>query len=46
MRFCQSYMTELTPFIGQTVDIPAGDLGVGEPRPRPAHHTCVQLQMN
>jgi len=30
MNFCQSFMTELFRHIGQFVDIPAGDLGVGE----------------
>ncbi|MCZ6465524.1 MAG: NADP-specific glutamate dehydrogenase [Proteobacteria bacterium] len=29
MRFCQSFMTELSRHIGATVDIPAGDIGVG-----------------
>jgi glutamate dehydrogenase (NADP+) len=29
MRFCQSFMTELYRHIGQDVDVPAGDLGVG-----------------
>ncbi len=29
MRFCQSYMTELSKHIGQFTDIPAGDIGVG-----------------
>lgn len=29
MRFCQSFMTELYRHIGQDVDIPAGDIGVG-----------------
>ena len=29
MRFCQSYMTELYRHIGENVDIPAGDTGVG-----------------
>ena len=29
MRFCQSFMTELQRHIGQFVDIPAGDIGVG-----------------
>ncbi len=29
MRFCQSYMTELYRHIGQFVDVPAGDIGVG-----------------
>lgn len=29
MRFCQSFMTELYRHIGQNVDIPAGDIGVG-----------------
>ena len=30
MRFCQSFMTELQRHIGQDIDIPAGDIGVGE----------------
>ena len=29
MRFCQSFMTELQKHIGQDVDVPAGDIGVG-----------------
>ena len=29
MRFCQSFMTELSHHIGPHVDIPAGDIGVG-----------------
>src|SRR5699024_42137 len=29
MRFCQSYMTELTKYIGPDIDVPAGDIGVG-----------------
>jgi glutamate dehydrogenase (NADP+) len=29
MRFCQSYMNELYRHIGATVDVPAGDIGVG-----------------
>lgn len=29
MRFCQSYMTELSKYIGANVDIPAGDIGTG-----------------
>lgn len=29
MRFCQSFMNELNRHIGQFVDIPAGDIGVG-----------------
>lgn len=29
MRFCQSFMTELCRYIGDAVDIPAGDIGVG-----------------
>ncbi len=29
MRFCQSFMTELCKYIGQDVDVPAGDIGVG-----------------
>lgn len=29
MRFCQSFMTELSRHIGQDTDIPAGDIGVG-----------------
>jgi glutamate dehydrogenase/leucine dehydrogenase len=30
MRFCQSFMTELVRYIGKDLDVPAGDLGVGE----------------
>lgn len=30
MNFCQSFMTELHRHIGQFVDIPAGDIGVGQ----------------
>lgn len=29
MRFCQSFMNELQKHIGQDIDIPAGDIGVG-----------------
>ena len=29
MRFCQSLMTELQRHIGEDVDVPAGDIGVG-----------------
>ena len=29
MRFCQAFMSELHRFIGEDVDIPAGDIGVG-----------------
>lgn len=29
MKFCQSFMTELQKHIGQDVDVPAGDIGVG-----------------
>jgi len=29
MRFCQSFMTELHRHIGEQVDVPAGDIGVG-----------------
>lgn len=29
MRFCQSFMTELSRHIGQMTDVPAGDIGVG-----------------
>ena len=29
MHFCQSFMTELYRHIGQDVDVPAGDIGVG-----------------
>ncbi len=29
MRFCQSFMTELSRHIGPNVDVPAGDIGVG-----------------
>jgi glutamate dehydrogenase (NADP+) len=30
MRFCQSFMTELSRHVGEYVDVPAGDTGVGE----------------
>ena len=30
MRFCQSFMTELSRHIGPDRDVPAGDIGVGE----------------
>ena len=29
MRFCQAFMTELHRHIGATLDVPAGDIGVG-----------------
>ncbi|MDD3902337.1 MAG: NADP-specific glutamate dehydrogenase [Sphaerochaeta sp.] len=29
MRFCQSFMTELSRHIGEDTDVPAGDMGVG-----------------
>ena len=29
MRFCQSYMNELYRYIGEHIDVPAGDIGVG-----------------
>ena len=29
MRFCQAFMTELHRHIGATIDVPAGDIGVG-----------------
>ncbi|MCK5862865.1 MAG: NADP-specific glutamate dehydrogenase [Candidatus Hydrogenedentes bacterium] len=29
MRFCQSFMTELSRYIGPNTDVPAGDIGVG-----------------
>ncbi|MDR9373959.1 MAG: NADP-specific glutamate dehydrogenase [Schleiferiaceae bacterium] len=29
MRFCQSFMSELTRHIGPNTDVPAGDIGVG-----------------
>ena len=29
MRFCQSFMTELSRHIGPDTDVPAGDIGVG-----------------
>ncbi len=29
MRFCQSLMTELSRYIGEDTDVPAGDIGVG-----------------
>lgn len=30
MRFCQSYMTELSRHLGEYTDVPAGDIGVGQ----------------
>ena len=30
MRFCQSFMTELARHVGEDIDVPAGDIGVGE----------------
>lgn len=30
MRFCQSLMVELYRYIGEDVDVPAGDIGVGD----------------
>ncbi|WP_446423651.1 NADP-specific glutamate dehydrogenase [Mailhella sp.] len=29
MRFCQAFMTELSRYIGNVIDVPAGDIGVG-----------------
>ena len=29
-RFCQAFMSELYKFIGPTIDVPAGDIGVGQ----------------
>lgn len=29
MKFCQSFMNELQKYIGQDLDVPAGDIGVG-----------------
>ena len=29
MSFCQSFMTELSKYIGANMDVPAGDIGVG-----------------
>ncbi len=29
MRFCQAFMTEVSRYIGNTTDVPAGDIGVG-----------------
>ena len=29
MRFCQSFMTELYRHVGDAIDVPAGDIGVG-----------------
>ncbi|SKA84086.1 glutamate dehydrogenase (NADP+) [Clostridium sp. USBA 49] len=29
MRFCQSFMSELYKHIGENIDVPAGDIGVG-----------------
>lgn len=31
MRFCQSFMTELHRHLGEYTDVPAGDIGVGQP---------------
>ncbi len=28
-RFCRSFIKELAPYIGATIDVPAGDMGVG-----------------
>ncbi len=30
MRFCKAFMTGLYPYIGAGIDVPAGDIGVGE----------------
>ena len=30
MRFCQSFMNELYKYVGENIDIPAGDIGVGQ----------------
>jgi len=30
MRFCQAFMTELSRHIGESTDVPAGDIGVGK----------------
>ncbi|OHB61647.1 MAG: glutamate dehydrogenase [Planctomycetes bacterium RBG_13_46_10] len=30
MRFCQAFMNELFHYIGPDIDVPAGDIGVGE----------------
>ncbi|HWJ86442.1 MAG TPA: NADP-specific glutamate dehydrogenase [Pelagibacterium sp.] len=30
MRFCQSYMVELSRHVGEYTDVPAGDIGVGQ----------------
>lgn len=30
MRFCQAFMSELQRHIGATIDVPAGDIGVGK----------------
>ncbi len=30
MRFCQSFMTELSKYIGPDTDVPAGDIGTGK----------------
>ncbi len=29
MSFCQSFMTELSRYVGKDIDVPAGDIGVG-----------------
>ena len=41
MRFCQSFMTELCRHIGPTLDVPAGDIGVG---PREIGYMCGQYK--
>ncbi len=30
MRFCQAYMIELSKYLGPNMDVPAGDIGVGQ----------------
>ena len=39
MRFCHSMMTELARHIGEDVDIPAGDIGVGARN----HHETLSI---
>lgn len=41
MRFCQSYMTELAKYIGGSIDVPAGNIGVGEFGEQAELHGCL-----
>jgi Glu/Leu/Phe/Val dehydrogenase, dimerisation domain len=40
MRFCQSFMTELSKHIGSDTDVPAGDIGVGPQACGPSPRCC------